>query len=136
MTKVYKSSNFKISMAKKKVKVEKKTISNAELEKLILEMAKTMSPSEIGNSIKREYGVTIKTVTGKVGKLLAKNKASQFPEDLRNVVEKMKVLKAHVAKNRNDKKVSRSIHITEGKIRRLATYYKKKRVIPQDWTPQ
>ena len=123
-------------MAKKKVKVEKKTISNAELEKLILEMAKTMSPSEIGNNIKREYGVTIKTVTGKVGKFLAKNKASQFPEDLKNVVEKMKVLKAHVAKNRNDKKVSRSVHITEGKIRRLATYYKQKKIIPQDWEPQ
>ena len=123
-------------MAKKKVKVEKKTISNVELEKLILEMAKTMSPSEIGNKIKREYGVTIKTVTGKVGKFLAKNNATQFPEDLRNVVEKMKVLKAHVAKNHNDKKVSRSVHITEGKIRRLATYYKKKKTIPQDWTAQ
>ncbi|MBU2523241.1 MAG: 30S ribosomal protein S15 [Nanoarchaeota archaeon] len=123
-------------MAKKKVKAEKKNIGNAELEKLILEMAKTMSPSEIGNKIKREYGVTIKAMTGKVGKLLAKNNAKQFPEDLKNVVEKMKILKAHVAKNRNDKKVSRSVHITEGRIRRLATYYKKKKVIPQDWTPK
>lgn len=121
-------------MAKKKVKIEKKSISNAELEKLILEMAKTISPSKIGNQIKREYGVTIKAVTGKIGKLLEKKNGKQFPEDLKNVVEKMKVLRAHIAKNGNDKKVSRSVHITEGRIRRLATYYKKKKVIPQDWT--
>lgn len=120
-------------MAKKKVKTEKKTISNAELEKLVLEMAKTMDPSQIGNKIKREYGVTIKAVSGKVGKLLSKNKSKPFPEDLKNVVEKMKKLKAHVAKNMGDKKVSRSIHTTEGRIRKLATYYKRKGIIPQDW---
>ena len=108
---------------------------SAELEKLILEMAKTTPPSKIGNQIKKEYGVTIKAVTGKIGKLLAKNKANQFPEDLTNVVAKMKNLKAHVAKNHGDKKVSRSIHITEGRIRKLATYYKRKGTIPQDWEP-
>jgi len=123
-------------MAKKKVKVEKKTISNAELEKLIVEMSKTLEPSQIGNRLKAEYGVTVKKAMGKMGKLLEKNKSRKFPEDLKNVVEKMKVLKAHVAKNKNDKKVSRSVHITEGKIRRLATYYKKKRMIPQDWEPK
>jgi ribosomal protein S15P/S13E len=120
-------------MAKKKVKAEKKTISNAELEKLVLELSKTLNPSQIGNKIKSEYGVTVKKVSGKMGKLLSKGKSQKFPEDLQRLVDKMKKLKAHVAKNHNDKKVSRSVHITEGKIRRLATYYKKKDKIPQDW---
>ena len=120
-------------MSKKKVKSEKKSITNAELEKLILEMSKTLSPSQIGNKIKREYGITVKAVAGKIGKLLSKNKAMKFPEDLDNLVKKMKNLKAHVAKHKGDKKVSRSVHITEGKIRTISAYYKKNKVIPQDW---
>jgi len=123
-------------MVKKKAeKKEKKSLSNAELEKLILEMSKTMSPSQVGNKIKREYGVTVKAISGKLTKVLSKAKAQKFPEDLHNLVEKMKNLKAHVAKNRNDKKVSRSVHITEGRIRTLSNYYKRQRTIPKDWTP-
>ena len=122
-------------MAKKKAKVEKKTISNAELEKLVLEMLKTLSPSQVGNRIKREYGVTVKKLLGKMGKVALKANAQKFPEDLLNVVEKMKNLRAHTAKFRKDKKVSRSVHITEGRIRRLAQYYKKRNRIPSDWAP-
>lgn len=123
-------------MAKKKAKTEKKSISDAELEKLILEMAKTLSPSKIGNKIKKEYGVTVKKVLGKMRKLLEKGKAEQFPEDLQNLVEKAKNLKKHLEKHKNDKKVSRSVHITEGRIRRLALYYRKKGIIPKDWIPK
>jgi len=121
-------------MAKKKSKAEKKNISSAELEKLVLEMSKTLSPSQIGNKIKREYGITVKAVTGKMGKLLSKAKAAKFPEDLTNVVVKYKNLKKHLETHHGDKKVSRSVHITEGKIRRLSMYYKKKGTIPKDWT--
>ena len=122
-------------MAKKKAKVQKKTISKAELEKLIVEMSKTLSPSQIGNKIKREYGVTVKSMAGKMSKLLAKEKTQKFPEDLHNLVEKMKKLRAHVSKHKGDKKVSRSVHTTEGKIRTLAKYYRKQNRIPKDWTP-
>ena len=124
-------------MAKKKSKEKTKesNLSKGEIEKLVLDMAKKDIPlSKIGLVLKKDYGVLrAKLAAGKIGKILEKSKVKTFPEELKNLMEKARKLREHHGKNKKDTVSKRGLQITEAKIRNLASYFKRSRVLDNSW---
>ena len=89
------------------------------------------SPSEIGVLL-RDEGVTgtpipdVKLATGKkVTEILDDHGADpEFPEDLRNLMERAARLDEHLRDNPTDYQNKRALQNTEAKIRRLVDYYR------------
>ena len=89
------------------------------------------SPSEIGVLL-RDEGVTgtpipdVKLATGKkLTEILDDHGADpEFPEDLRNLMERAARLDEHLRDNPTDYQNKRALQNTEAKIRRLVDYYR------------
>ncbi len=109
-----------------------------EIEKLVIKLRKQeCSPAMIGTVLRDQYGIpSVKQITGKkVIEILKENKMdSKLPEDMLNLVKKAVNVSEHMKTNRKDVHSMRGLLLSEAKIRRLAKYYKKKKVLPADWT--
>jgi len=89
------------------------------------------TPSEIGLKL-RDEGVqgtpvpNVKLATGnKVTEILEENDADpDFPEDLRNLMERAVRLRDHMDEHPGDHQNKRALQNTQSKIRRLADYYR------------
>ncbi len=108
-----------------------------EVEKLVLKLAKEEhSSAEIGLILRDQYGVpNIREITGKkVMQILKENGfTSEYPEDLMNLMRKALKVKEHLANHKHDPFAIRGLELTESNIRRLGKYYKKKKILPEDW---
>ena len=108
-----------------------------EVESRVIELAKTgKSTSEIGMVLRDQYAVPdVKVSTGKnITQILENNGIkSDIPEDLTNLIRIALKLRKHLETNKKDLKNKRNLQLTESKVRRLATYYKKTKVLPDDW---
>ncbi|MBV0924618.1 30S ribosomal protein S15 [Halomicroarcula limicola] len=102
------------------------------VEERVVELAEQgHSPSEIGLKL-RDEGVQgtpvpdVKLATGrKVTEILEDNDAkSDFPEDLRNLMERAVRLRDHMDENPGDHQNKRALQNTQSKIRRLVDYYR------------
>ena len=70
----------------------------------------------------------------RINQILSENgKASEIPEDLMNLLQKVLSLVDHLESNRKDIHNSRQLELTEAKIRRLVRYYKNKGALSSDW---
>lgn len=115
------------------------TVKKADVEKLVLELAKEdVKSSMIGLILRDSHGIpSVKKMTGKsVGKILEENKinVASIPEDLTALVVKVRGLKKHLGMNTRDIHNKRSLQLIEAKIRRLAKYYKNTGKIPANWS--
>lgn len=93
-------------------------------------------PSQIGAKLRDEYGIPdVKTLTGKkVTAILDENdELSEIPEDLDNLAEKARSMAEHVDENPKDSQTERQLELIEAKVRRLASYYREKGRIDEDW---
>lgn len=110
---------------------------NDEIEKLIIKLRKLeYSSALIGTILRDQYGIpSVKLVTGKsIVHILNENKMnSKLPEDLLNMITKAVTISEHMKTNKKDVHSMRGLLLTEAKIRRIAKYYKKKNILPQDW---
>ncbi len=111
-----------------------------EVEEIIVKLAKKgHSSAEIGLILRDQYGIpSIKVkelhMTERISSIMKRHKAyPPFPEDMYNLLKKAVLLTAHMQKNKRDYTSKRGLQITESKIRRLAGYYKKQKVLPADW---
>ena len=108
-----------------------------EVEKLVLKLAKEEhSSAEIGLILRDQYGVpNIREITGKkVMQMLKENDfTSEYPEDLMNLMRKALKVKEHLSSHKHDPFAIRGLELTESKIRRLGKYYKKKKMLSEDW---
>lgn len=123
---------------KTKKPVEKKPakkLSAKEIEDLVVKLAKKETPlSKIGLILKNEYGVPkVKYEIGKVNKILIKNKAMPFPEELDTLIKRAQKLRQHFIKNHKDQTAKRGLQLTEARIRKLGAYFKKKGRIDKKW---
>ena len=121
-------------MTKKKTeKIEKKKISKEELEKAIIDMGKKeMTPSKIGLALQKEYGIKSEK---KIRKILESAKIkSEIPEDLDALIKRAELLKKHLQKNKMDKVAERGLQITHALINSKSKYFKKKGILPKDWS--
>ncbi|MBI4155175.1 30S ribosomal protein S15 [Candidatus Woesearchaeota archaeon] len=128
------------SGSKKPIKVVKKgwlRYSDKEIEALIVRIAKQGNKgSKIGLILRDVYGVPdVKIVTGKsISKILKENNlGSKLPEDLTALILKDIIIMKHLGNNKKDMPSLRGLTLTESKIKKLAKYYKKTGMLPQDW---
>jgi len=109
-----------------------------EVEYLIEELArKGYGPSMIGIILRDQYGIPlVKPILGE--KLLRVMKrlgvAPQIPEDLMSLIRRAVNLRRHLEEHPKDYHSKRGLEEIESKIRRLVKYYKRKGVLPPDWT--
>ena len=108
-----------------------------EVEEIVLKLSRQGSQSSrIGLMLRDQYGIpSVKTVTGKdISAIRKENKSyPDLPEDMVNLLKKAVTLSFHMQKNKKDYTSYRGLELTESKIRRLAKYYVRERVLPVGW---
>lgn len=110
-----------------------------EIESLVVKYAKEgVPPSRIGVILRDQHGVPlIKPITGKtVLQILEENNLKpSIPEDLSNLLEKIRRMKLHLEKNKSDGHNIHRLQLVESKVRRLIKYYKSRGVLPLEYDP-
>lgn len=108
-----------------------------EVELLITKLAKEgKTCSQIGTALRDVYGIPdVKTLTKKtIGSILKEKKlAKEIPEDLMALIKKAILIKKHIETNKQDQPAKRGLTITESKINKLISYYKKTNSLPIEW---
>ena len=56
-----------------------------------------------------------------------------LPDDIMALIKKSILIRKHLEENKHDQTGKRGLQLTESKIKRLAKYYKKKKMIAADW---
>lgn len=109
-----------------------------EIEKRVVELAKSgVVHPMIGAVLRDQYGVpSVKLATGKtVSQILREhNLHPSIPPDLASLIEKANNLKVHLKKHKKDFSNKRGLMLIESKIRRLAKYYIRRRMLPPSWS--
>ena len=136
MAETAKTTKKKSSKAKKSEQKELK-LSTAEITEVILELAKTGTPTvKIGQILKDEHGVpSVKELAGKrIGQILKDNNLTpKLPADLNALIQKASAIRKHVATHRMDKEAKYGLMLSESKIRSLAKYYRQQKILPAEW---
>jgi len=112
-------------------------LSAGEVEGLVVKLGKEGVPlSKIGLLLRDQYAVSsIKGATGKSAKQIldAHGVKLGLPEDLTRIILRAVKLYNHIARNPRDLGIRRSIEVAEARINKLASYYKRKGILPADW---
>ena len=114
----------------------------AEVEEIIVNLANSgMTPSEIGMSLRDQYGIpSIKNLTGfRVEQILEKHSLqTDIPREMLNLIRKSVTLYKHLGVNKKDGTAKKGYILTVSKIRRLTKYYIEKGRLPKAWkyTPE
>ncbi|MEM3513902.1 MAG: 30S ribosomal protein S15 [Candidatus Hadarchaeum sp.] len=112
-------------------------LSAGEVEELVVKLGKEGVPlSKIGLILRDQHAVPdIKKITGKSVKeiLEANGIKSELPEDLVNVIRNAVRIATHLGRNPKDFRTKRSLERVEARVNKLATYYKRKGILPADW---
>lgn len=112
-------------------------LSSEEIEQLVVKLSKEgESTAMIGQILRDSYGVPdVKLVTGKkITKILEEHGAKpRYPEDLITLIRKAMRMRNHLLENKKDIHGKRALRNLESKIQRLARYYKRKGVLPENW---
>jgi small subunit ribosomal protein S15 len=128
------SSSTRPARLEKPVWVE---LSGEEVEAEVVKLAKRgFSKAMIGIILRDSHGVPlVKVVTGKsISQILENNDIiSPLPEDLSDLVKKALNLRKHLEINHKDLESKKGLQRTEAKIYRLIRYYKKKKVLEQEF---
>jgi len=108
-----------------------------EVEAYVVKLAKEgVPPSQISVILRDQQGIPlVKSIVGKsITKILADNNLTlPIPEDITNLINKTNRLERHLTKNKADTTNKHSLELLVSKTRRLAKYYKKNHVLPENW---
>ena len=108
-----------------------------EIEDIIVTMAKRgMGSAQIGLVLRDSYGLpSVRDFSkARIARIMKKHDAyTPMPEDMFNLMKRAVRLSNHLNKNKRDYTSKRGLALTESKIRRLARYYKEKKILPHDW---
>ena len=108
-----------------------------EVESEVVKQAKKgFTKSMIGLKLRDSFGVPLtKIITGKkISQILEENGIKEtLPEDLKNLIKKALRIRNHLENNKKDLDSKKGLQRTESKIYRTIKYYKKKKVLPQDF---
>ncbi|MCI4363781.1 MAG: 30S ribosomal protein S15 [Thermoplasmata archaeon] len=101
-------------------------------------LAKTgLSPAQVGATLRDSYGVpSIRAVTGKRMQPLLRDSGvrADLPEDMQALLKRVVHLQRHLATHPSDNSNRRGLNLMESRIRRLARYYRRRRILPDDWS--
>ena len=109
-----------------------------EVKALIINLAREgKTESQIGNILRDVHGVPlVKSIVGQgIRKVLVEaGLASEIPEDIYRLMVRSNRLRRHLERNPKDFSNKRSLQLSESMIYRLTRYYKKKGVLPGNWS--
>lgn len=109
----------------------------AEIEDLVVSLYRQgNSPSQIGIILREKYKVPdVKAICGKkIVEILKENQVvMELPEDLLSLIRRAVRMIRHLRANKRD--IYNTVRLTwvESKIRRLVRYYKRNKVLPENW---
>lgn len=91
--------------------------------------------AEIGLILRDQHGVpSIKMLTGMTVSQILKEKgmSPKYPSDLIDLIRKAVRMRKHIGNNKKDRLNTKQLIHVEAKIKRLANYYRGKK-LPKDW---
>ncbi|MEM3372655.1 MAG: 30S ribosomal protein S15 [Candidatus Anstonellales archaeon] len=109
----------------------------AEIEDLVVSLYRQgNSPSQIGIILRDKYKIPdVKAICGKkIVEILKENQVvMELPEDLLSLIRRAVRMIRHLRANKRD--IYNTVRLTwvESKIRRLVRYYKRNKVLPENW---
>ena len=95
------------------------------------------SSAHVGTVLRDSFGVpSVRVATGlRLTKLLAsKGVKPDLPEDLQALLKRVVHLQRHLETHPTDLSNRRGLTLMESRIRRLAHYYRQRKVLPADWS--
>ncbi|MGC8601106.1 MAG: 30S ribosomal protein S15 [Thermoprotei archaeon] len=119
--------------------VEGSPVTPEELKEKILSLRKQgLSKALIGQKLRDEEGVpSIKRILGRSLKqvLIEEGEKETVPEDLANLLNRKRKIQEHLEQHPKDNDSKKGLIRTDSKIRRLIKYYKRERLLPENWQP-
>ncbi|MCI4368553.1 MAG: 30S ribosomal protein S15 [Thermoplasmata archaeon] len=113
------------------------TLDPQEVAEEAVKLAKTgLNSAQVGTILRDTHGVpSSRSVTGRrLSKLLEENGVHpDLPEDLQALLKRVVHLQRHLLTHPKDLSNSRGLHLMESRIRRLARYYRQRKVLPESW---
>ena len=94
------------------------------------------SAAHIGMVLRDQHGVpSARVVTGKRLATLLREQGvePEIPDDLQALLKRVVHLQRHLAQNPKDLSNRRGLSLMESRIRRLAHYYKRRKLLPENW---
>jgi len=95
-----------------------------------------MSAAQVGTVLRDTYGVpSVRLATGeRLAPLLAKHGVRpELPEDLAALLRRVVTLQRHLKEHPKDRSNGRGLALIESRIRRLARYYRDRKLLPETW---
>ena len=100
-------------------------------------LAKTgVSAAQVGTILRDSHGVpSVRAVTGQrlVPLLASHGVKPDLPDDLQALLKRVVHLQRHLGVHKKDLANQRGLALMESRIRRLALYYKRHKILPEDW---
>jgi small subunit ribosomal protein S15 len=113
-------------------------LERAELTEQAVKLAKGgMNSAQVGTVLRDSYGVpSVRAVTGtRLSDLLAANGVKpDLPEDLQALLKRVVHLQRHLVTHPKDLSNRRGLNLMESRIRRLAHYYRQRKLLPENWS--
>jgi small subunit ribosomal protein S15 len=95
-----------------------------------------MSAAQVGTVLRDTYGVpSVRLATGKrlVPLLTERGIHPELPEDLAALLRRVVTLQRHLKTHPKDTSNRRGLSLIESRIRRLARYYRDRKLLPETW---
>lgn len=113
------------------------TVTHEEVSEEAVKLAKTgLSAAQVGAVLRDSFGVpSVRAVTGRrVSTLLRENGIRpDLPEDLQALLKRVVHLQNHLKTHPKDLSNRRGLSLMESRIRRLAHYYRRHKLVPENW---
>ncbi|MCI4353806.1 MAG: 30S ribosomal protein S15 [Thermoplasmata archaeon] len=96
-----------------------------------------LSGAQVGTVLRDAFGVpSVRAVTGtRMAKLLNENGVKpEIPEDLQALLKRVVHLQRHLKTHGKDLSNRRGLNLMEARIRRLARYYRQRKLLPENWS--
>lgn len=101
-------------------------------------LAKTgLSPAQVGLHLRDSWGIpSVRAVTGKrLSTVLVEQGIRQdLPYDLQALLKRVVHLQRHLQQHPYDTSNRRGLQLMESRIRRLAHYYRRRKLLPETWS--
>jgi small subunit ribosomal protein S15 len=96
-----------------------------------------MSGAQVGAVLRDAYGVpSVRAITGQRLTPLLREKgiSPELPDDFQALLKRVVHLQRHLAQHPYDTSNRRGLQLMESRIRRLARYYRRRKVLPENWS--
>jgi small subunit ribosomal protein S15 len=114
------------------------TMEVAEVTEEAVKLAKSgLTGAQIGTTLRDSAGIpSIRALTGhRMRALLEQNGIKpDLPEDLQALLKRVVHLQRHLSTHPKDLANRRGLNLMEARIRRLARYYRQRKMLPDEWS--